>query len=169
MADRTVRFCAACGHAVEDRVTFGRTRPVCPRCGWIHFEDPKVAAGVLVEQDGRVLLVRRSIEPQQGKWTLPAGFVDAGEDPRRAAEREALEETGLEVETIGVFDVYSGREHPGGADIVLVFTARPMRGDLRPGDDADGAAFFGPDELPELAFDATRRSLDAWRRRLAGA
>jgi ADP-ribose pyrophosphatase YjhB (NUDIX family) len=168
MADRTVRFCAACGHSIEERFVFGRPRPVCPGCGWIHFEDPKVAAGVLVVQDGKVLLVRRAIDPQQGRWSLPAGFVDAEEDPRRAAEREALEETGLEVETTGILDVFSGREHPGGADIVLVFTARPRGGELRPGDDADAVGFFGPGEVPELAFEATRLSLAAWQKRLAG-
>ncbi len=166
MADRTVRFCASCGHAVEERLAFGRSRPVCPQCGWIHFEDPKVAAGVLVTRDGKVLLVRRAVEPQQGQWSLPAGFVDAGEDPRLAAQRECREETGLEVETTGVLDVFSGREHPGGADIVLVFTARPLGGELRPGDDADAVAFFGLDELPALAFLATRRSIEAWQQHL---
>src|SRR3970040_1301437 len=128
MANRTVRFCAECGHSIEERFAFGRTRPACPRCGWIHFADPKVAAGVLVRPDGKVLLVRRAIEPQQGRWSLPAGFVDADEDPRRAAQREALEETGLEVEATGILDIFSGREHPAGADIVLVFAARPRGG-----------------------------------------
>jgi ADP-ribose pyrophosphatase YjhB (NUDIX family) len=168
MADRTVRFCAACGHSIEERLAFGRLRPVCPDCGWVHFEDPKVAAGVLVVEDGKVLLIRRAIDPQRGRWSLPAGFVDSDEDPRRAAQREALEETGLEVETTGVLDVFSGREHPAGADIILVFTARPRGGELRPGDDADAVGFFGPQELPDLAFEATRRSLEVWRERLFG-
>ena len=57
---------------------------------------PKVAAGVVLIDADRVLLVRRVNEPYRGRWTLPAGFVDAGEDPRRAAERECLEETGLQ-------------------------------------------------------------------------
>jgi ADP-ribose pyrophosphatase YjhB (NUDIX family) len=168
MADRTVLFCAACGHSVEERLAFGRMRPVCPDCGWVHFADPKVAAGVLVVEDGKVLLIRRAIDPQRGRWSLPAGFVDADEDPRRAAQREALEETGLEVETTGVLDVFSGREHPAGADIILVFTARRRGGELRPGDDADAIGFFGPHDLPDLAFEATRRSLDVWRERASG-
>jgi ADP-ribose pyrophosphatase YjhB (NUDIX family) len=169
MADRVVRFCTACAHPVEQRLSHGQLRPVCPNCGWIYFEDPKVAAAVLVMQDGKALLVRRSIEPQQGRWSLPAGFVDAGEDPRLAAEREALEETGLQVEASELLDLISGREHSAGADIVLVFVAIPRGGELRPGDDASEVAFFAPDELPELAFEATRRSLEAWRARSAGA
>jgi len=162
MGEGAVRFCPACGHPVELHQAFGRMRPVCPSCGRIHFDDPKVAAGVLVLRDGKVLLVRRALEPQQGRWTLPAGFVDAGEDPRRAAARECYEETGLEVETTGVLDVFSGREHPQGADIVLVFTAKALGGALRPGDDADAVDFFGPRELPELAFQATQRSIERW-------
>ena len=162
MGDRAVHFCPACGHPVELRLAFGQMRPVCPSCGRIHFDDPKVAAGVLVIRDGKVLLVRRALEPQQGRWTLPAGFVDAGEDPRLAAARECNEETGLDVETTGVLDVFSGREHPQGADIVLVFTAMAIGGTLRPGDDADAVDFFGPGELPELAFQATRRSIERW-------
>ena len=125
-----------------------------------------MAAGVLVIQGGKVLLVRRALEPMQGRWSLPAGFVDAEEDPRLAAVRECREETGLEVETTGVLDVFSGREHPAGADIVLVFTAESLGGELRPGDDAEAAAFFGPDEIPPLAFQATRRSIEVWQQRL---
>ena len=117
---------------------------------------------MLVLQDGKILLVRRALEPQQGRWSLPAGFVDADEDPRLAAERECREETGLEVETTGVLDVFSGREHPQGADIVLVFTAKKVGGTLRPGDDADAVAFFDPAGLPELAFQATGRSIERW-------
>jgi 8-oxo-dGTP diphosphatase len=140
-------------------------RPVCPACGRIHFYDPKVAAGVLVEEAGRVLLVRRTQEPGRGLWTLPAGFVDAGEDPAAAAIRECLEETGLEVALDGLFDLAAGRAHPRGADIVIVYLARVIGGALRPGDDADSAAFFGPDDLPELAFEATRRAVHRWRER----
>ena len=158
-----VRFCPTCGTPVQEQISFGRIRPVCPACGRIHFYDPKVAAGVLVEEAGRVLLVRRTQEPGRGLWTLPAGFVDAGEDPAAAAARECLEETGLEVTLDGLFDLAAGRAHPRGADIVIVYLARVTGGGLRPGDDADSAAFFGPDELPELAFDATRRAVHRWR------
>ena len=158
-----VRFCPACGTPVREQLSFGRLRPVCPACGRIHFYDPKVAAGVLVEHAGRVLLVRRTQEPGRGLWTLPAGFVDAGEDPATAAVRECLEETGLEVELDGLFDLAPGKDHPRGADIVIVYLAHVIGGDLRPGDDADSAAFFGPEALPELAFDATRRAAHRWR------
>jgi 8-oxo-dGTP diphosphatase len=161
-----VRFCPACGTAVVERVAFGRPRPLCPACGRVHFYDPKVAVGVLVERAGSILLVRRVMEPGRGLWSLPAGFVDAGEDPALAASREALEETGFQVEIEGVLDVLGGRAHPRGADMVIVYRARIVEGELRAGDDASEAGFFDPEDLPPLAFDVTRRSIEAWKRTL---
>lgn len=142
---------------MEER--FGKIHPVCPQCAWIHFSDPKVAAAVLVEQDGRVLLVRRVNEPYRGLWTLPAGFVDAGEDPARAAERECLEETGLSVRVKRVLDVIAGREHERGADFIIAYQGEVVSGTLSPGDDADAVDWFTRDKLPPLAFKATRKIL----------
>ncbi len=154
-----VNFCPLCGTKVIHEMRFGQERPVCPACGYIHFADPKVAAAVVVEQSGRILLVRRVNTPFKGLWTLPAGFVNAGEDPARAAERECEEETGLQVRVESVLDVVAGREHPRGADFIIAYLARVVTGELRAGDDADRAVWFARDELPELAFEATRKIL----------
>lgn len=159
MSEELYRFCPQCGTPLDAQTVFGKLRAVCPACGFVHFSDPKVAAGVLVEQDGKVLLVRRINEPQQGMWSFPAGFIDAYENPVEAARRECLEETGLEVEITGLLDVIGGREHERGADIVIVYRAAITGGVLRPGDDADLAAFFDRSELPPLAFRATRQAL----------
>jgi 8-oxo-dGTP diphosphatase len=158
-----IEFCPACGKRVELREAFGRIRPVCPHCGRVHFQDPKVAAAALVVRDRKVLLVRRVNVPERGKWTLPAGFVEFDEDPRLAAVRECEEETGLKVRVTDLVDVIYGQEHPRGASIVIVYRAEIAEGDLGAHDDADAAGFFGPDELPPLAFRATRSVLDRWR------
>jgi ADP-ribose pyrophosphatase YjhB (NUDIX family) len=139
-------------------------RPACPACGWIFFADPKVAAGVLVEQDGAVLLVRRINEPGRGLWSFPAGFVDARENPARAAERECLEETGLVVTVTGLGTLVAGREHERGADIILVYHAVVTGGVLQAGDDADMVSFFPRDALPPLAFRATEEALNLIQR-----
>ena len=154
-----INFYQVCGARLERRESFGRLRPVCPSCGRVHFSDPKVAAAVLVEQDGQVLLVRRINVPQQGKWTLPAGFVEADEDPQQAAVRECLEETGLHVRITGLLDVLFGLEHPRGASIVILYRGEVLGGSLSPKDDADAVGFFEPDELPPLAFEATRKAM----------
>ena len=157
--DSFIKFCPRCGAEVTHEHKFGQVRPVCPQCNWIYFIDPKVAAAVLVEQDGRVLLVRRVNEPFRGLWTLPAGFVNGGEDPAEAAARECLEETGLSVHVTRVLDVISGREHERGADFVIVYHAEFISGNLVPADDADAAEWFARDELPQLAFNATQKVL----------
>jgi ADP-ribose pyrophosphatase YjhB (NUDIX family) len=139
---------------------FGRTRPVCPACGWIYFADPKVAVAVVVLHNDRILLTRRINEPNQGCWSLPAGFMDAGETVPEAAARECLEETGLTVHVTGLIDVFSGKEHKHGSDIILVYRANFVSGTLKAGDDADRAEFFPLDDLPPLAFDTTRKILE---------
>ncbi|MBN2549113.1 MAG: NUDIX hydrolase [Anaerolineales bacterium] len=157
--EHEINFCPRCGSKLTQAERFGRLRPVCPACEWVYFADPKVAAAALIEQEGRVLLVRRANDPQRGLWTLPAGFVDAGEDPRAAVERECLEEAGLRVRVTALQDVLFGQEHERGAHILIVYRAEITSGDLRPGDDVDRVAFFPLDDLPPLAFSTTYRIL----------
>lgn len=150
-------FCTACAAPLD---TSGR-HPVCTGCSRTHFRDPKVGVGVVVhDEQGRLLLVQRSVGPGKGRWALPAGFVDADEDPRVAAAREAQEETGLEVEVGAVVDVYPSPGR-GGASFFLAFEATVVGGTLAAADDALDARFFGAHELPELAFPST---VDAARR-----
>ncbi len=163
--DPDVKYCSHCGHLLEAQHKLGALRPVCPACGHIHFFDPKVAAVALIEHDSKVLLVRRVMNPERGKWTIPGGFVDAGEDPRLAVVRECLEETHLQVQVTDLLDVLFTSEHPRSASIILAFRARIVGGELQAGDEADGIGFFGPDEMPDLAFQTTRRILDRWGNR----
>lgn len=159
MIAEKINFCPQCGTQLIRTLRIGRVRPVCPDCGWIYFPDPKVAVIALIERDEEILLVRRANDPGRGLWTLPAGFVDAGEDPARAAERECMEETGLRVKVTELIDVLSGQEHPKGAHIMIVYRARILEGNLHPADDADRAAFFPRDSLPDLAFRTTNQIL----------
>ena len=154
------RWCTACAGPLD---TSGR-HPVCTSCGRVHHRDPKVGVGVVaLDEQGRLLLVRRGVAPGKGLWALPAGFVDAGEDPRAAAARETLEETGLVVEVGRVVEVYPTGSTRG-ASFFLAFQARVVAGVLAAADDALDAGFFGADELPELAFASTRDAADAVRR-----
>lgn len=156
----TANFCLQCGTALQQQVYHdGHVHPVCPSCGWAYFPDPKVAAAVLLIREGRVLLVRRVFEPRKGCWTLPAGFVNAGEDPAEAAARECFEETSITVRVTGLNVLVTGRDHPRGADLVLVYNAEWISGEPVGTDDADEAAYHPLDSLPELAFRATRLAL----------
>jgi len=154
-----VNFCPRCGTPLQQSELFGRLRPACPECRWVYFADPKVAVAVLIVHQGKVLLARRVNDPFRGDWTLPGGFVDAGEDPARAAERECQEETGLKVQVTRLLDVIAGQEHPRGAHILIVYLGELISGNLQAGDDADGVAFFKLDQLPRLAFRSTAQIL----------
>ena len=162
MATTEFNYCPRCGTRVNHEQRYGRVRPVCPQCGWIHFVDPKVAAAALIERDGLVLLVRRANEPFRGLWTLPAGFINGGEDPAEAAARECLEETGLSVRVTHVLDIIPGREHPSGADFTIIYQALILSGELTADDDADAVEWFSRENLPELAFRATRLVLSRY-------
>ena len=162
MASNEYKYCPRCAGLLIEELRFGRIRPVCPACGWIHFVDPKVAAAVLVERDGQILLARRANEPFRGLWTLPAGFINGDEDPAEAAVRECLEETGLSVRVTRVLEIISGREHPRGADFIIVYQAEVLGGELKPDDDADAVEWFGRDRLPPLAFRATQKVLQSF-------
>lgn len=161
---RPPTYCTRCAGTLDHS---GR-HPVCTSCGRTHHRDPKVGVGVVVVQDDRLLLVRRGVDPGKGLWALPAGYVDAGEDPREAAAREAQEETGLEVAVGAVLDVYPSAAVTdgghGGASFFLAFLATVVGGELAAADDALDAGFFGADDLPSLAFPSTQ---DAVRRALS--
>ncbi len=139
---------------------FDQVRPVCPACGFVHFRDPKVAVIGLVTDGERVLLVRRAVDPGKGLWSLPGGYMDAGEMPAEALRRELLEEVGLAVEVQDLVGIYPLINYAGErVGIVLAFRARPQ-GDTRlhPGtDDVAESGWFTASELPEdLAFESTR-------------
>lgn len=158
-----LRFCSQCATPLDVRPVEGKPRPVCPACGHVVFADPKVAATLLVERDGQILMLRRRIDPGRGRWCFPGGYVDFGEDPRCAAQRECWEEAGLHLEPLQLLDVsFDGRV------IVITYHAlAPAEALPVPGDDADQAAWFAPEQLPPLAFEGMRQAIAIWQRRRA--
>ena len=148
-------YCPRCATPLITRPVGEKLRRACPACDFIYFTDPKVGVGVLVLNEGKILLVRRTMMPEKGKWSIPAGFLDQGEDPQETAVREALEETNLQVAIDGLLDVYYNPPDSGGASIFILYRATLIGGELQPGDDADAADFFSLDALPDLAFAST--------------
>lgn len=94
-----IRYCNHCGADVSFAIPTGDSLPrhICNTCGHIHYENPRLVVGCVVEFDGRILLCRRAIEPRLGFWTLPAGFMENGETTAQAASRETFEEAGARI------------------------------------------------------------------------
>lgn len=106
---------------------------------------PRVGVGVAVISDGKILLVKRGREPGRGLWAVPGGKVRWGERLEDAARREAMEETGLDVEIGEV--LWVGEHIEADHHLVLIdFTARVVGGELHAADDADDAQWVPIDE-----------------------
>ena len=155
-----VRFCPLCGTRLVLRDEHGTRRRTCPKCGFIYYRNPVPAAGVLLHDRGRVLLVKRAYDPRAGRWCLPAGFMEYGETPRHCALRELREETGLRARLGDLFGVYAGFDDPRVRAILVLYLATPLGGKLKPGDDAIEARFFPLGRPPRnIAFQAHRQAL----------
>jgi 8-oxo-dGTP diphosphatase len=130
---------------------------------------PQVAADIVIELEDRpgrpIVLIRRD-HPPQG-YSFPGGFVDVGETVEHAAEREALEETGLAVRLEGLLGVYSDpARDPRGHTVSIVFVATAS-GAPQAGDDAGAILVTDPAAAPALVFDHDRILCDYLARRRA--
>ena len=152
------RFCPHCAAGLQSRLLKPGEpeRLVCSACDFVFYLDPKVAAGVLIEDASGILLLRRGIEPAYGKWVFPGGFVDRGEHPEEAALREAWEEAGIHVAVRGVVGVY--HDPPGSPVVLVVYRGTLVSGEPRALDESLEARRFPRPAIPwsELAFPTTR-------------
>ena len=155
------RFCPRCGGSLEPRrlKVAEPERPVCARCGFVVYLDPKIAVGTIIAtESNRLVLVRRAIEPGYGKWVFPGGYVDRGEPLTAAAIREAREECGLDVRLDALVNIYS---YLGRAPIIVVYAATALGGTLAVDDEGLETAEFETGAIPwnELAFRSTQEGL----------
>ena len=159
------RFCPRCAGRLESR-TLKQDDPerlVCEACGFVFYLGPKLVAGAIVELDGGIVLIQRSIEPGYGMWTFPGGFVERGEVAEAAAKRETLEETGLEIEISDIVGLYT---YEGQIPAIAVFAARVTGGEPVPLDETLDVRAFPRDGLPwsEMAFPSTEHALKDYLR-----
>jgi ADP-ribose pyrophosphatase YjhB (NUDIX family) len=155
------RFCADCGHALAPEKDPDTKGWPCPGCKTHTFVDPKVAACCVPWIDGKIVLVRRAIEPRIGFYSSPGGYVDRGEPPHHAAARETFEETGLVVETRELLGVFA---HRGSPVIVVYYDCEIVGGGPpRPLSEVSEIGQFLPEEIPwdRLAFSSVHSALCA--------
>jgi ADP-ribose pyrophosphatase YjhB (NUDIX family) len=154
------RFCPRCGGTLsrQQLKPIEPARLVCGDCTFIFYDDPKVAACTIPILDGKIVLLKRGIEPSYGKWVFPGGFLDRGERVEEAAIRETREEVNLKVEVTQLLNVYS---YPGYPVVVVVYMAEVVGGQLQAMDETLEVRTFSSDEVPwdELAFPSTRDAL----------
>lgn len=161
------RFCPMCGAELESQTLHDRMRLVCPRCQYVFYQNPTPAVGVILMEKNKILLVQRKYEPRAGDWSLPAGFIEYGEEVQQAALRELKEETNLDIRVTGLFEVYSGKDDPRSHVVLILYRGEIIGGKLRAGDDAVAARFFSLDQLPEnIAFCCHRQAIEKLKNEL---
>jgi ADP-ribose pyrophosphatase YjhB (NUDIX family) len=157
-----LHYCPRCGAPLIVRLLPSEDRPrlVCDR-GHILYVNPKLVVGVIPERRGKVLLMRRAIEPRHGFWTFPGGFLEVDESVEECAAREAKEETGADVRVDRVLGVYS---RPAIGIVSIVYCGHVASAKLDPGREALEARWFDPEDIPwdDLAYDTTRWALRDW-------
>ncbi|MCD6378942.1 NUDIX hydrolase [bacterium] len=153
------KFCPICKEKLIERVEGGYPRLRCPHCGFVYYHNPAPTAGVLVIEDGRLLLVKRRFEPYRGFWVMPSGYIEYQESASETAVREAEEEAGVCVELDGIHAVESCFDDPRGNTVMILYRGHIIDGSLKAGDDAEEVAFFAINNLPEIAFDLQKRIL----------
>lgn len=142
-----------------------RERRVCGACGFIDYVNPKIVAGVVAEDDeGRILLCRRAIEPRAGFWTLPAGYMEEGESVAEGAAREAWEEARARLEILDLLGVYS---IPRISQVQIFFRARLTTPQVEAGPESLEVGLHAWEDIPfdALAFPSVRWALEDWRAR----
>ena len=163
LRESTFRFCPRCAAPLAPLERGGRLRPTCAACGYVQYSNPVVGVAIVVRRRGSILLGLRA-GSYRDQWCIPCGYVEWDEDVREAAEREFLEETGLQVRAGRVIAVHSNVHNPAQHTVGIWFSGRVRGGRLAPGDDLRDAAYFPLDALPEpLAFPTDRLVLEQLR------
>jgi len=160
-------FCPRCGNRLGVRLLKrgDPERLVCESCGFVFYLGPKLVAGAIVELHGGIVLIQRDIEPGYGEWTFPGGFVERGERAEAAAQREVLEESGLEIEVGEIVGLYT---YDGQIPAIAVFAAEVTGGEPKPLDETMDIRSFPRGGLPwtEMAFPSTEQALKDYLRKV---
>ena len=139
-----------------------RERLVCPDCGYIAYDNPRIIAAAVPVWEDKILICRRAIQPRKGYWTIPAGFLELGETTAEGAKREAWEEARADIEIDGLIGIY---EIPRISQVYVGHKARMTSPDCAPGPESEEVALAPWDEIPwdDLAFPSITWSLERFR------
>ena len=162
-----LQYCSNCGSKNDYGYIDGNKRYNCIQCKSIHYENPRPTATLVCTNNKNLLLVRRALNPGKGLWCLPGGFVELGETPEKAAERELMEETGLKGKAKKLIGTCSHFNSIFG-DILLIGYEMQIFSweNITPGDDADDAQMFLLSSAQPLAFECHKKILNMYINKL---
>jgi ADP-ribose pyrophosphatase YjhB (NUDIX family) len=154
-----ISFCVFCGEKLKTKQMVNNAQQICSPCNRIAYSDPKLVAGILLIEGNKVLLVQRDIEPGRGKWAIPCGYVNRGEEIEKAAIRELYEETGIEANVGALVGLYSKTDDP---IALAIYTGIRGGGFLQAREETQNVGFWLLSELPDLAFTRDLQIINDW-------
>ena len=161
--EKLVKFCSRCGTAMQAAIPPGedRERPVCPSCSFVHYENPRIVAGCIVEEGDSILMCKRAIEPMRGRWTIPGGYLELDESTPEGAVRETLEEADARVDVVAP---HAYLDVPNISQVYSIFRARFRKPGFGPGPESLEVRMVPADEIPwdELSFPVVHFALRLW-------
>ena len=158
-----IKYCPVCGATVSHEIPDDDDRPrhVCHSCGNIQYQNPKLVVGCIPEWEGRILFCLRDIEPQKGKWTLPAGFMENDETAAAGAVRETWEETRARVRIVAPYRLY---DLPFVNQVYVMFRARMTSPHFQTTPESAEVRLMREKDIPwhDIAFPVIRETLKSY-------
>lgn len=158
------KFCPHCGKPLTEDKAHGVKLKYCSPCRQHFFNNPAPGVAVIAVKDGKILLVKRKLNPMKGTWALPGGFMDQGETIVQAGLRELREETGLKAKKAVFFDIATLETLMFGTVLVIAIKADITTGIVKAGDDAEDARYFDMKKLPFIGFIGHRNFIKKYMR-----
>ena len=160
ISKQSQKFCTVCGSPTEFKIPDGdnKERAVCTVCGHIHYQNPKVVSGCILEWEDKVLLCKRATEPRSGFWTLPAGFLENNETVAEGALRETREEANAVSSKIKLFFMCDLRHI---SQIYMMYIGKLSNGEYSAGPESEEVKLFAETEIPwnDIAFTVIEKTL----------
>jgi ADP-ribose pyrophosphatase YjhB (NUDIX family) len=157
-----MKYCSSCGASVSNKIPKddNRERAICDSCGVVHYRNPLIVVGCVAEQDGKILLCKRAIEPRLGYWTVPAGFMELGETLAGGAARETLEEA---CATVEIGHQFASVDVVDAGQVHIFFTGK-LLGGYGVGEESLDTQLFSEADIPwdDLAFHSGRFALQKY-------
>lgn len=163
------KYCPVCAGKLEEKNFEGNKKyPVCSVCGFEFFQNSKPTSSAIIENEkDEILFVKRAVEPNRGKWDIPGGFLENGEDPVDGVKREAMEELSVEIEPIKISSVHVDKYAYRDGDFYtlnLYYKCKIIKGEIRLDRENLDYKWFSREQIPwdDLGFNNTTLALKSF-------